>query len=524
MSVSIDIVPLAASLDMYGEPDKSSAFSLSGHVSIALNSSYSVFERRRPARILLESVLLTFDGQTEVITTSLGYSPLRLCTISREMAPYPPIELSNEGHEDTNEPCRWNVVFDLPIPGWLPASHDFAPGDLGASTQYFLHAQVKFIVVEDHSTSSWSFTTLCSPFRSRTQTLETFTSIALRRFIEPPTDEPAPPRFINYLLSPPPQPAKKDLHIPSEILSKIQVLASVSKYVDVCEGHLPFILRLRTKDLEDADCKRLQVSSFKVDVVQEEKCRRIFETQFSEFESRHPIPSKAMQPPHRPLFSAHHLSDMYQLGLYVAPASSANSMVCITSLLPPGEPGVYHLSGDNHVFAEDAVKDAETWYTMETSIPFTQSLPNYDEVSAEWAGALKVRPSSTGPLYDVAHSLKLTVHCTYDIPDSEQVASAHLTFCIPFTFGRVAPPLPSRDILPALFHSMRLPDGAYPPLPPLLPFGANLPAYSQLFDSQGNRKMDATPLPLYTPRSSSDSLVDLPPSDEKQDELDATTL
>ncbi|KAJ7724483.1 hypothetical protein DFH07DRAFT_264874 [Mycena maculata] len=520
MSVSIDIVPLTPALDMYGEPDKSSAFSLSGVVSIALTSPHSVFERRRPARVILQSVLLTFHGQTEVITTTLGYSPLSLCSISRELAPSAPLELTNEGHEETDEPSRWNIVFDLPIPGWLPASHDFAPGDFGAQTRYFLHAAVRFVVVEDQRGTSSFFTTFCSPFRSRDRSIETHKTITLRRFVEPPMDEATPPETINYLLSPPIQSFDKGFQIPLNVLSKIQVLASVPKYVDVCEDHLPFTLRLRTKDLEDADCRRLQITNFKVDVVQEEKCRR--STRSSEYQARYPVPSQSSQPPNKPLFNAHHLSDMYWLGLYAPPDSKAKGMTSFTSLLPPGEPGVYHLCGDHHIFAEDAVKDTATWYTLETSISFVHVLPPLSE-GTDWEGALRVRPSAQGPLYDVSHSLKLTVCCTYSMPDSDKVATADMTFCVPLAFGRIAPPLPSRDILPALLHSM-LPDGAYPPLPSLLPFAANLPAYSQLFDSQGNRKMDATPLPLYTPRSSSDSPVEPPSSNEKQDELHAMTL
>jgi hypothetical protein len=49
--------------------------------------------------------LLTFDGQTEVITSNLGYSPLRLYSLSRELlTSSEPVELSNEGEED-GEPC-----------------------------------------------------------------------------------------------------------------------------------------------------------------------------------------------------------------------------------------------------------------------------------------------------------------------------------------------------------------------------------------------------------------------------------
>src|ERR1700761_3376105 len=170
--------------------------------------------------------------------------------------------------------AQWNIVFDLPIPGWLPASHDFAPGDLGASTQYCLHAVVKFIVLEDLDSTSWSLTSLYSSFRSRAKTLKACQTVTLRRFVEPPTDEPTTPTcFVNYLLNPSTQTLDTGLSTLPQILSKIQVVVSVPKYVDVCDSSLSFTLRLRTKDLEEADCKRLQVTKFAVDVAQEERCR-----------------------------------------------------------------------------------------------------------------------------------------------------------------------------------------------------------------------------------------------------------
>ncbi len=50
-----------------------------------------------------------------------------------------------------------------------------------------------------------------------------------------------------------------------------------------------------------------------------------------------------------------------------------------------------------------------------------------------------------------------------------------------------------------------------------------LPAYSQLFDSNGDRKLDPTPLPLYTSRESPNSLeltsaVSAPPPEVPQPE------
>lgn len=83
-----------------------SAYSLSGHVSIIVTSPYSLFERRRTARLLLQSVLLTFEGQTEIITPQTGYAPLRLCSITREIALDDPVEMSNEGHEESAESCK----------------------------------------------------------------------------------------------------------------------------------------------------------------------------------------------------------------------------------------------------------------------------------------------------------------------------------------------------------------------------------------------------------------------------------
>ncbi|KAJ7286076.1 hypothetical protein C8J57DRAFT_1286654 [Mycena rebaudengoi] len=513
MGLSIEIVPAAASLDMYGAPDRTSAFSLSGHVSIALSSPYSIFERRRAARILLQSLVLTFEGQTEVITEDLGYSPLRLCSISRELAPEQLLELTNEGHEDSDEPCRWNVVFDLPVPGWLPASHEFSGHGLGASTQYFLQVQMKYVVVENQRSTPWSLTTLCSPFRSRTRSLNTYTTVTIRRFVQPPTDEPITPAAINYLLDKPTvsAPSNKGLRIPPDVLSTIQVLGSVPQYVDVCDENLRFTLRIRTKDLNAADCKRLQLTMFKLDIVQTEKCRKLSD----EFDQTHyPVPALEAQPPNNPLFRTHFMSDLYNMGLY-SHVKDAHSTTCSYSLLAPDEPGMYQLS-DTSIFKDDATKDTASWYTLETIIPFEQHIAPHPDAGSEWEGALTVRPTATGPLYEVAHELTLT--------DSGELATDDLRFRLPLAFGRIAPPLPSRDILSALFQSP-LPDGSYPALPPLLPYAVNLPVYSQLFDSEGNRKMDATPLPLYTPRHSSDSPMDLSslPAQPLAVELSSTT-
>jgi hypothetical protein len=270
----------------------SSAYSLSGHVSISVTSPFTLFERRRTARLLLQSVLLTFEGQTEIITPQTGYSPLRLYSITREIAPNDPVELNNEGHEESNEPCKpplsvsnsdrsrfyigvWNVVFNLPIPGWLPATTTYGVEEAGV--RYGLFAEAKFINLDDNQSSTWSFASLCAPFRSKVKSADAQRPITLRRLMSLPDESPdsLTPTTMTYLVNSPviAKVADHRPQIPPEVLSKIQVLASVPTYVDLDGDNFPLIIRMRTKDLEASECKRIQLSSIAADVIQKEKSR-----------------------------------------------------------------------------------------------------------------------------------------------------------------------------------------------------------------------------------------------------------
>ncbi|KAF8891216.1 hypothetical protein BD779DRAFT_1610576 [Infundibulicybe gibba] len=524
MSVAIQIHPLSNTLDMYGEPDPSSAYSLSGHVTISVTSSYSLFERRRTARLLLQSVALTFEGQSEIITPTVGYSALRLCSITRELAPGDPVELNNEGHEDSDEPCCWNIVFNLPVPGWLPVSSDFGTEDAG--TRYSLYATATFIVLDDLQSTSWSFTALCSPFRNRVKIIDAQKVITLKRFIRHPTHEIQIPPVVTYFVnSPTPSertPCGKQ-RIPSEVLSKIQVLASVPEYINVDEDVVPITLRLRTKDLEESECKRLQISAFGVDVIQQEKCRAI---PSSSYLARYPVPPSIHQPPHEPLRDAHPIASIYDMGLYVSPGRS-NSNARSFSLLPPEETGKYTLSGDNYVFANDAAPiETPTWYTLEAAIPITHCSTIRDK-SSDWAGPPVKRPTSSGPLFGIGHELAISLTCTYDIPSSRETASERLSFTVPLRFAEVAPPPPPpRGITPPPSHDPALVSEALsssPSLPLLIPYAQSLPAYSSLYDSNGDRKIDySIPLPLYTPKITStpagnNSALEQPSDYERKD-------
>lgn len=80
-----------------------SAYSLSGHVQITLSPH---FLSRKPAKVLLQSLELLFEGQSEVSAPAIGYSAVRLCAITRELVPHDhPVLLSNDGDESPGQSC-----------------------------------------------------------------------------------------------------------------------------------------------------------------------------------------------------------------------------------------------------------------------------------------------------------------------------------------------------------------------------------------------------------------------------------
>ena len=220
-----------------------------------------------------------------------------------------------------------------------------------------------------------------------------------------------------------------------------------------------------------------------------------------------------MQPPNLPLLDPHPLSFVHDAGFFGCSAES----VCRTfSILPSPSSGTYELPKNNYVFANDATPgEVVTWYTMEALVPFMQCSPaNADAECPEWPGTPNLLPSLSSPLYSVHHNASITLTCAFDLPSGE-VAYNQLKFTVPITFANVAPTLPPvRTWTPPPAHSSGSADvaalstSATPPsLPDPIPV---LPAYSQLYDFNGERKIDySTPLPLYSPRSSTEALVNV---------------
>jgi hypothetical protein len=170
----------------------------------------------------------------------------------------------------------WNVVFNIPIPGWLPATTRYGAEDIGI--RYSLFAEAEFInLSDDKNNNAWSFATLCTPFRSRVKSVDAQKHIVLRRFASRSEENPesSTSSVLTYLMNPAvnEKPASDKLQFPPEVFSKIQVLATVPDYVDVESDHFPVIVRMRTKDLPAADCRKIQVTSIATNLIQREKCR-----------------------------------------------------------------------------------------------------------------------------------------------------------------------------------------------------------------------------------------------------------
>lgn len=166
----------------------------------------------------------------------------------------------------------------------------------------------------------------------------------------------------------------------------------------------------------------------------------------------------------------------------------------------PSEPSTFELAGDGYIFTDDhPAQNAPTWYTVATAAPLAPS-SRLPKTRAR-------RASARSPLFSVRHEAHFSLMCTYDVPGaaSAQVAE-RLHFTLPLEFVHVTPAEPSGlcgppSLLPSPVSSRPpSPTPAAVAMPKSLPYAHSLPAYSQLFDSNGDRKIDySVPLPLYTP-------------------------
>ncbi|OBZ69318.1 hypothetical protein A0H81_10968 [Grifola frondosa] len=473
MAVSIEITTLTDSLDMYGEPDRNAAYALSGHVSLLLSPHLRFLSAELRASFCSHSLLLL---------------------------------------RDSDKPCTWNVVFNLTIPGWLPASSSFGDAADGeAGTRYALYATAKFVDADDEIGRPWLSTILCSSLRWQIHSARASRCpVRVNRFIVPRpshsrlTSVVPTIKFIGSVI-------QDSTRIPAEVISKLLVLAVVPDSISIDDPSFSLCVRLRTKGLPASECKRLRISDVRIDVEQTEQYRTSpspsYATQFA-------LPSERDQPPNRPLLCPHPMHTVYDVG-FLSSLPPNYVFTRAHSILSDGASSPHVLPGDGYIFADDAEEaNANDWYAMQITVPFSKV-----STSPNALPDVKSRPlleSATSPLSSVNHRLYVALTCTYDLTEggTPERISERLDFQIPVRFVRTPPPL-SHPITVAQFsHGGHSPSssidscGSGTPLvssalpDPSTPYAQTLPAYSQLFHMNGDRKIDySVPLPLYTPRS-----------------------
>lgn len=251
----------------------SAAYSMSGHIKITLSSVSTLLDRRRAVHVLLQSLAITFEGQSELVTEETGYSAFRLCSISKELVVGDPVELNNEETEGLVVVSTWNVVFSLTIPGWLPASSPF--GDTGGGTCYGLYASAVVEHLDDPTERTW-LSTLCSSFYSPLKTLRAQAPIVLNRYVSPSmiaSSSASTFPSIHFAVKAQAEPNEVSSAFPQEVLAKILVQVSVPEKINLDEDTLPLTLRLRTDNLSQSERAKLRAASFAVDVEQIERYR-----------------------------------------------------------------------------------------------------------------------------------------------------------------------------------------------------------------------------------------------------------
>jgi hypothetical protein len=246
--------------------------------------------------MLLNSLSLTFEGQSELMTPNTGYCPFRLCTETHDITPPGgPYEFSNEGQEELDKPCTWNVVFSIPIPGWLPASASFGDDLHGnqAGISYNLYASAKFTVLEDSSPSRsiFSLANLCSALTTRTRTVEApRCGIIISRVIPTTTeDDSSGPLFQRVLYQTDVQSDiepehRGEHHIPYDMLKSIKISVFVPEHLSLDDDQsVPITLKMASQGMTEVQYSRFSVTGFTADIQQLERYRYVLFFNFTTY-------------------------------------------------------------------------------------------------------------------------------------------------------------------------------------------------------------------------------------------------
>ena len=180
------------------------------------------------------------------------------------------------------------------------------------------------------------------------------------------------------------------------------------------------------------------------------------------------------------------------------------------SLLPKSEVGAYQLAGDGYIFVGDGDPEpvgghsSPTWYAVDPVVQLSSKGRMPRDKTAQlrdWAGDCVFRETVLSPLFTVRHEVRVTLFCTYDVEgDPSNRVAARLKFAVPILFSHVSkrPPVPGPGPTPSPRSDSSCSSESSTTTPSVSSYHAyTLPAYSQLFDPNGDRKIDYS-LPSYS--------------------------
>ena len=227
--------------------------------------------------------------------------------------------------------------------------------------------------------------------------------------------------------------------------------------------------------------------------------------------ARFPLPTESSQPPRQPLLIGHPLRDLFAIGMLGTCADRRAFIERSFSLLPKSDSGAYQLAGDGYIFVTDGSPEPKgdhprpSWYAVDPKI-HVSSIGCISRDKAEplrdWAGDCILQETGSSPLLTVRHEVRVTLFCTYDVEgDPFNRVAARLRFTVPILFNRVGkrPQVPelSPSLPPRSGSSCSSQSSTSTASSTSSYFVHALPAYSQLFEPNGDRKIDYS-LPSYS--------------------------
>ncbi|CAE6500537.1 unnamed protein product [Rhizoctonia solani] len=497
MPLTLEIVPTAPWVNMYGSPDASTNYSLSGHLALTLETPAPVspvsFETYiKPEAVHLSSLELVFEGKAEMVSSQAGYDGFRICRITKQLVPEgrrivltteadPHELLGMAGPSSRPSSHQWEVLFDMQLPGWLPPTVDC--GHEGGGTKYTIYAVAAFADTE--KSTSWSLSSLYNMVRTKPQPVEAEpVTVELARHRSPPprlfpessSDRDAlfpfidHPGTITYL--------DHDGRIPVELLRSVDVIVTAPQHIGCEEHRVPLSLRIRANDLSPSNLGTLKLDDFEIEVNQTEK---FSSRPMPAYVNSFPVPSPLEQPPHMPLLSPHPWQSLYALGLVVQHDYAVNWSKRT------------HLVSGNRVRFKPALGGLELnddWAKMDTSVSID---PTTRKSHPARKGDRLLQATVFIPHMRIKHELRVGFNLTFvppeDVPNQEPIKQAAYVM-IPLSFTAVA-----------VWPTIGMGSGSTSPTGSQsgVTSAPYLPAYSQLFYDNGERRDDplAGWLPMY---------------------------